>query len=250
MYLYNGLKDNPNLDMVPRTFIFSGKAAPSYYHAKQIIKLIHSIAEVINKDLTIKDKLKVIFLDNYGIKLATKIIPAADVSEQISTTTKEASGTSNMKFMMNGAITIATLDGANIEITKEVGENNIVLFGLKDYEIYDLYRSGAYQSFDIYNEFPEIMRVVDQLINGQYNIFGEEFSSLYDRLIKDNDEFFVLKDFNSYKKAQERVGNMYRNKSQWGKISFANIACSGAFSSDYTIKKYARDIWNIKSLVD
>jgi len=250
MYLYNCLKDNPNLDMVPRTFIFSGKSAPSYYQAKQIIKLIHSIAEVINKDLTIKDKLKVIFLDNYGIKLATKIIPAADVSEQISTTTKEASGTSNMKFMMNGAITIATLDGANVEITKEVGENNIVLFGLKDYEIYELYRSGEYRAFDMYNEYPEIKRVVDQLISGDYNIFGEGFPSLHDRLLKNNDEFFVLKDFNSYKEAQERIGNIYRNKKQWGKMSFANIACSGAFSSDYTIKKYARDIWNIKSIAD
>lgn len=250
IHLYNKLKDNPNLDMVPRTFIFSGKAATSYYNAKQIIKLICSVAHLVNNDLTIKGKLKVIFLENYGIKCATVIIPAADVSEQISTTTKEASGTGNMKFMMNGAITIATLDGANVEIANEVGDNNIVIFGLKDYEVYDLYRTGSYHSYDLYNSDFEIKRVVDQLIDGTFHNHNENFQSLYDRLLRDNDEFFILKDFSSYKVAQEKIDKAYGNKILWGRMSLNNIASSGVFSSDYTIKEYAQHIWNINSVKD
>lgn len=250
MHLYNKLKDNPNLDMVPRTFIFSGKVATSYYNAKQIIKLICSVANVVNNDLTIKGKLKIVFLENYGIKLATQIIPATDVSEQISTTTKEASGTGNMKFMMNGAITIATLDGANVEIANEVGDNNIVIFGLKDYEVYDLYRTGNYHSKDLYHSDFEIKRVVDQLIDGTFHNHYENFQSLYDCLIRDNDNFFILKDFSSYKIAHEKIDNAYRNKIHWGRMSLNNIASSGVFSSDYTIREYAKHIWNIKPVKD
>ena len=250
MHLYNKLKDNPNLDMVPRTFIFSGKAATSYYNAKQIIKLICSVASVVNNDLTIKGKLKIVFLENYGIKLATQIIPAADVSEQISTTTKEASGTGNMKFMMNGAITIATLDGANVEIANEVGDNDIVVFGLKDFEVYDLYRTGNYHSYDLYHSDIEIRRVMDQLIDGTFHNHYENFQSLHDRLLRDNDDFFILKDFSSYKIAHEKIDNAYRNKVHWGRMSLNNIASSGVFSSDYTIREYAQYIWNIKSVKD
>lgn len=246
MHLYNLLKENPNLDIPPRVFIFAGKSAPSYYVAKQIIKLINTVGDVVNNDRSIKNKLKVVFLPNYGVSLASKIIPAADVSEQISTASKEASGTGNMKFMMNGAITLATLDGANIEIMQEVGENNIVIFGLKDEEVYRYYHEGGYSAYDIYNNDPHLKLVVDQLINGFLPVNREEFVPIVDRLLRFNDEFFVLKDFESYCEAQERMGLYYRDKLHWTKMSLQNIACSGRFSADYTIEQYAKEIWRVQ----
>lgn len=245
LHLYNKLKENPNLDIPPRTFIFAGKSAPSYYIAKQIIKLINTVADMINNDTSIKNKLKVVFLPNYGVSLASKMIPAADVSEQISTASKEASGTGNMKFMMNGAVTLATLDGANIEIMNEVGENNIVIFGLRDEEVFKYYQNGDYNAYELYQSNPNIKRVVDQLVNGFLPTSREEFIPIVDRLLRFNDEFFVLKDFEAYSDAQERIGLYYRDKQHWMKMSLTNIACSGVFSADYTIEKYATGIWNI-----
>lgn len=245
MHLYNQLKDNPNLDIPPRVFIFAGKSAPSYYVAKQIIKLINTVGDIVNNDRSIKNKLKVVFLPNYGVSLASKIIPAADVSEQISTASKEASGTGNMKFMMNGAVTLATLDGANIEILEEVGENNIVIFGLKDEEVYRYYHQGGYSALDLYHKDPHLKLVIDQLTNGFLPANREEFVPIVDRLLRFNDEFFVLKDFESYCEAQERMGLYYRDKLHWMKMSLQNIACSGKFSADYTIEQYAKEIWRV-----
>lgn len=245
LHLYNMLKENPNLDIPPRTFVFAGKSAPSYYIAKQIIKLINTVADLINNDPTIKNKLKVVFLPNYGVSLASIMIPAADVSEQISTASKEASGTGNMKFMMNGAVTLATLDGANIEIMNEVGENNIVIFGLKDEEVYEYYQHGNYNAMEIYHSDANLKRVVDQLTNGFLPAAKEEFAPIVERMLRYNDEFFILKDFQSYCDAQERIGLYYRDKQHWMKMSLTNIACSGVFSADYTIEKYASGIWNI-----
>lgn len=245
LHLYHKLKENPNLDIPPRTFIFAGKSAPSYYVAKQIIKLINTVADLVNNDPSIKNKLKVVFLPNYGVSLASKMIPAADVSEQISTASKEASGTGNMKFMMNGAITLATLDGANIEIMHEVGENNIVIFGLRDEEVFRYYQAGDYNAFEIYQSNPALKRSVDSLINGFLPVNREEFVPIVDRLLRFNDEFFIMKDFEAYCDAQERIGLYYRDKQHWMKMSLTNIACSGVFSADYTIEKYASGIWHV-----
>lgn len=245
LHLYLQLKENPNLDLPPRVFIFAGKSAPSYFIAKQMIKLINTLADVINTDPTIKDKLKVVFLPNYGVSLASRIIPAADVSEQISTASKEASGTGNMKFMMNGAVTLATLDGANIEIMKAVGEHNIVLFGLREQEVYSYYAHGGYNAYELYNTTPEIKRVVDALTDGLLKVPSEEFMPIVDRLIRANDEFFVLKDFEAYCDAQSRIGLYYRDKTYWSKMALSNIACSGTFSADYTVARYASEIWDI-----
>ena len=247
MDLYNRLIENPDLDIVPRTFLFGAKAAPGYYLAKQIIKLINSIADRINNDSLIKNKLKVVFLEDYKVSLAEIVIPAADVSEQISTTTKEASGTGNMKLMMNGAITIATLDGANVEIRDEVGDENIAIFGMKEQEVLDLYRSGGYNAMDYYNNDPRLTLVVNQLINGFYSESSSEFQNIYDSLLVNNDEYFVLKDFDSYAKAQVTVDTLYRDKGKWAEISIHNISHSGIFSSDRTINEYASGIWGIKN---
>lgn len=243
MELYNRLLENPDLDIVPRTFIFAGKAAPGYYLAKKTIELICSVADKVNNDKRIKDKIKVIMLENYSVSLAEKIIPATDLSEQISTTTKEASGTSNMKFMMNGAITIATLDGANIEIKDEVGEDNIVIFGLQADEVLNYYQNGGYSAWDICNKDIRIQQVLQDLINGKYVADKDRYRNIYENLLTYNDEFFVLKDFDSYLAAQDRVNTMYMNKSQWQKKCGINIAHSGIFSSDRTIKEYATGIW-------
>ncbi len=248
MHMYNELLENPDLDIPPRTFIFGAKAAPGYYIAKQIIKLINSVAELVNNDPRIRDKIKVVFVENYGVSIAEILMPAAEVSEQISTTTKEASGTGNMKFMMNGAITIATLDGANVEILDEVGIDNIVIFGLKEQEVYQLYESGAYRSIELYRDVPEIKRVIDQLTNGFLRASESEFSIIRDSLIQHNDEYFVLKDFMSYVAAQGRVGHYYQDFELWNKMSVVNIAQSGVFSSDRTIAEYAKDIWNVPIL--
>ena len=243
MELYNNLLENPNLDIIPRTFIFAGKAAPGYYLAKNIIELICRVAKTINNDKRVNDKIKVVMLENYNVSLAEDIIPATDLSEQISTTTKEASGTSNMKFMMNGAITIATLDGANIEIKDEVGEDNIIIFGLNAEEVLNYHKNGGYSAWDIWNKDKRLQRVTDDLINGKYCSDIDRFRSIYENLLTYNDEFFVLKDFDSYLKAQERVNQLYIDKNKWQKMCGINIAHSGIFSSDRTIKEYARGIW-------
>ncbi len=243
MNLYNRIIENPNIDITPRTFIFAGKAAPSYYLAKNTIELINAVGEKINNDPRIQDKIKVVFLDNHNVSLAEKIIPGTDLSEQISTTTKEASGTSNMKFMMNGAVTIATLDGANVEIRDAVGDDNIVIFGLNEKEVLDYYKNGGYSSFDVYNSDPRLIKVINQLIDGTYSKNHDEFRSIYENLMTYNDEFFVLKDFDSYVKAQEKVKMLYADKSKWQRMCGVNIAKSGIFSSDRTIKEYATGIW-------
>jgi glycogen phosphorylase len=246
--LYNRLRENPDLDIVPRTFFFGAKASPSYHLAKQTIKLINSVANKINNDRSIKGKLKVVFLENYRVSLAEKIIPAADVSEQISTTTKEASGTGNMKFMMNGAITIATLDGANIEIRDEVGDDNIIIFGMKDYEVLNYYKYGGYSSVDIYRNNIRLNRIVNQLVDGSFNVSSTEFKLIYDSLVYHNDEYFVLKDFDSYVNAQGRIDLLYRDKSKWLECAICNIANSGVFSSDNTIMQYSQGIWNTRQM--
>ncbi|MBX7334714.1 glycogen/starch/alpha-glucan phosphorylase [Clostridium chauvoei] len=243
MDLYNRIIDNPNLDIVPRTFIFAGKAEPGYYLAKNTIELIDAIANKVNNDSRVGDKIKVVIMDNYRVSLAEKIIPATDLSEQISTTTKEASGTSNMKFMMNGAVTIATLDGANIEIKDEVKEDNIIIFGLSANEVLDYYKNGGYCSWDIYNNDPRIKRIMDDLINGTYSKDKDKFKPIYENILNYNDEFFVLKDFDDYIKAQDKVDKLYRDREKWQRMCGINIAHSGIFSSDRTINEYATGIW-------
>jgi starch phosphorylase len=243
MDLYNKLIDNPSFDIVPRTFIFGGKAAPGYYLAKNTIELINSIANKINNDPRINGKIKVVFIQNYRVSLAEQIIPGTDVSEQISTTTKEASGTSNMKFMMNGAITVATLDGANIEIKDEVTDENIVIFGLNADEVLNYYQNGGYKSIDIYNNDQRVKRVIGDLVNGKYHSDKEKFRSIYENLITYNDEFFVLQDFDSYLKAQDKIDTLYRDTNKWQRMCGVNIAHSGIFSSDRTIEEYATGIW-------
>lgn len=243
LHLYHELIDNPNLDIEPRTFIFGAKAAPGYYFAKCVIKFINELAQKINNDKRVNDKLKIVFIENYGVSLAERIIPAANVSEQISTTTKEASGTSNMKFMMNGAITIATLDGANIEIHEQVGDENIILFGLLADQVLEYNKYGGYSAADIYSNNFYIKRVVDDLVNGFIPNIGEEGRQIYNSLITYNDEFFVLRDFENYIEAQKKINDLYKDKENWNRMSLINIANSGIFSTDRTINEYAKDIW-------
>jgi starch phosphorylase len=248
MYLYNKLKENPNLDIVPRTFFFGAKASPSYHLAKQAIKLINSVASKVNNDPSINGKLKVFFLENYSVSLAEKIIPCADVSEQISTASKEASGTGNMKFMMNGAVTVATLDGANVEMKDAVGEDNIIIFGLKANEVISYNKYGGYSSWDVYNNDMRVNQVLNQLVNGFLSPSHSEFKNIHDSLLMFNDEYFVLKDFDAYVKAQERVDSLYRDKAKWNEMCIMNIAHSGVFSSDNTIRQYSDDIWHTREL--
>jgi len=243
MDLHNALIDNPNLEIEPRTFIFAGKAAPGYYLAKNTIELINSVAKLINNDPRVNDKMKVVFLENYNVSMAEEIVPGTDLSEQISTTTKEASGTSNMKFMMNGAVTIATLDGANIEIRDEVTDDDIVIFGLTADEVFNYYKYGGYNSIEIYNNDGRVKRVLNDLINGKYHEDKDRFRSIFENLITYNDEFFVLKDFDSYIKAQDRVNTLFKDPVKWQKMCGQNIAHSGIFSSDRTIEQYATGIW-------
>jgi starch phosphorylase len=245
MALYNELKRNPNLDIEKRTFIFAAKAAPGYYMAKQIIKLINTVAEMINNDKSINDKIKVVFLENYSVTIAEMIIPACDVSEQISTASKEASGTGNMKFMMNGAITVGTLDGANVEIHELVGDDNMIIFGLNKDEVYEYYENNKYSSYDYYNNDIRIKEVLDQLINGFLPNGFDEYKIIFDSLLAYNDPYFVLKDFESYAVAQEKINELYKNKGKWINMMIENIAYSGHFSSDNTIKKYADEIWHL-----
>lgn len=248
MDLYNRLKDDPGLDIVPRTFIFGAKASPSYHQAKLTIKLINTLAQIINNDPSINDKIKVVFMENYRVSLAELIFPASDLSEQISTASKEASGTGNMKFMMNGALTIGTLDGANIEIRDEVGEENMFIFGLTAQEVIDYYQHGGYCSRDFYTADARIQRVVDQLTNGFFPVAQDEFESLKHALLY-GDEYFVLKDFDAYVAAQKRVDACFGQKSLWTQKAIHNVAFSGKFSSDRTISEYASGIWNIDPVI-
>ncbi|MEH7097662.1 glycogen/starch/alpha-glucan phosphorylase [Neobacillus vireti] len=248
MHLYNRIKEDPSYAIVPRVFIFGAKASPGYYYAKKIIKLINTVAEKINNDPIVGDKIKVIFLENYRVSLAEKIFPASDVSEQISTASKEASGTGNMKFMINGALTVGTLDGANIEIKELVGPSNIFTFGLTSDEVLHYYQHGGYHSREYYHHDYRIRQAVDQLVNGFFPGVNNEFEPIFDSLLEENDQYFVLKDFASYAKVQEQIGETYTDKSEWQKMSLANIAHAGYFSSDRTIREYADDIWRIKSL--
>lgn len=244
--LYHDLKDNPDKDMVPRVFIFGAKAAPGYHFAKSVIKLINELANLINNDASLQGKLKVVFLENYNVSLAELIIPAADVSEQISLASKEASGTSNMKFMMTGAVTLATLDGANIEIKDECGEDNIVIFGMTKDQVYGHYAAHDYYSRGVYENNPVLRRVVDSFVNGTIPNSQREGGEIYDALITQNDEYFLLEDFASYVEAQERIDALYRDKKTWSRMSLMNIATSDKFTSDDTITQYAQEIWNLE----
>jgi len=250
MYLYNCLKENPNMDFYPRTFIFGAKAAAGYRNAKLTIKLINSVADVINNDESIGGKIKVVFIENYRVSNAEIIFAAADVSEQISTASKEASGTGNMKFMLNGALTLGTMDGANVEIVEEVGEENAFIFGLSSDEVIRYENQGGYDPMEIFNNDPDIRKVLMQLINGTYSQDTELFRTLYNSLLNTQstakaDTYFILKDFKSYAEAQRRVEAAYRNESGWAKSAILNVACSGKFTSDRTIQEYVDDIWKL-----
>lgn len=245
MHLYNRLKENPGLTITPRTFIFAGKAAPGYYKAKKTIKLINTLADKINNDTTIRNQLKVVYLENYNVSHAEIIIPASDVSEQISTASREASGTGNMKFMMNGAVTIGTLDGANIEIRNAVGIDNIFVFGLSAEEVLSYYRHGGYNPWEIYNSNPRLKKVIDQLVNGFLTPNTDEFRTHYDAFLHHGDQYFLLKDFDSYVDAQYKLADTYQNKNRWQAMSLMNIAHSGWFSSDRTFADYAMNIWEM-----
>lgn len=246
--IYFEIKDNPEIDITPRVFIFGAKAAPSYTYAKSIIKAINETANMINNDPEIQDKIKVVFLSNYNVSLAEKIIPAADVSEQISLASKEASGTSNMKLMLNGAITLATLDGANIEIKDAVGDKNIYIFGLTEKEVYDYYEKQDYSSQKIYDEDEELQRILNAFVDGTIPNVEIEGREIFDSLLKFNDEYFLLRDFRDYAQAQEKINRDYKDSVLWQKKSLANIANAGGFSADETVKAYAEDIWQIEPI--
>lgn len=246
--LYNQLKENKNNDAAPRTIIFGAKASPGYYVAKKIIKLINSVAQKVNHDAEIGDKLKVIFIQNYNVSAAEIIIPAANVSEQISTASMEASGTGNMKLMMNGALTLGTLDGANIEIIERVGEENFFLFGLRAEEVINYYQHGGYNSWEYYYASDPLQLAMKQIMNGYYDSTSYDYSPLYHSLLTENDPYFVLKDFNAYKDAQQRVNEAYKNQSHWTEMSLINIANSGFFSADRTIEEYVDDIWKLQKM--
>jgi starch phosphorylase len=248
LHLFFALQDGEDIG-TPRTFIMAGKAAPSYYYAKSIIKLVSEVSSLIESDPKCKGKLSLVFLENYGIALAERIFPASDVSEQISTASKEASGTSNMKFMMNGAITIGTGDGANIEIHDQVGDENFLEFGLSVQEVLRYYDHGDYNSVAIYQDDPRLQRILDFIQNGITSVPVDEFSNIVRSLLDYNDEFFVLKDFDSYVGAHAKLESIYRTQRAWNKMSLMNIAKSGVFSSDHTIGEYANQIWRIQPAI-
>ena len=254
MYLYNQLKDNPNMDIVPRTFIFGAKAAAGYKRAKLTIKLINNVADVINNDKSIGGKLKVVFIEDYRVSNAELIFSAADVSEQISTASKEASGTGNMKFMLNGALTIGTMDGANVEMAEEVGKENMFIFGASADEIINLENNGGYNPMDIFNNDQDIRRVLMQLINGYYSpqdpeLFRDIYNSLLNTQSSDRaDTYFILKDFRSYAEAHKKIDQAYRDEKWWARTAMLNTASAGKFSSDRTIEEYVRDIWHLEKI--
>jgi len=245
MYLYNKLKKDPSLDIPPHTFIFAGKAAQSYEFAKEVIRLINSAAEIINNDPDIGGKIKVVFLENFSVSLGQLIYPAADISEQISTAGKEASGTGNMKFMFNGAVTLGTEDGANVEIHELVGDDNIFIFGMSAEEVEEHYIKGDYFSQDKYDSDEDLREITDQLVNRFFEEVGPNFWSIYDALLRYGDEYFVLEDFRDYMRAWEETGRAYRDENRWLKMSLTNIAKAGHFSSDRTIMQYADEIWHV-----
>ena len=255
MYLYNELKEHPDMEFYPRTFIFGAKAAAGYHNAKLTIKLINSVADVINNDPAIDGKIKVVFIENYRVSNAEIIFAAADVSEQISTASKEASGTGNMKFMLNGALTIGTMDGANVEIVEEVGEENAFIFGLSSDEVIRFENYGGYHPTEIFNNDPDVRKVLMQLINGTYAPNDPDlFRPLYNSLLNTQstakaDTYFILKDFKAYAEAQKKVEAAYRNESGWAKSAILNVACSGKFTSDRTIQEYVDEIWKLDKVV-
>ena len=254
IYLYNQIKAHPEMDFYPRTFIFGAKASAAYARAKKIIKLINCVADVVNNDASINGKLKVVFIENYRVSNAEIIFAAADVSEQISTASKEASGTGNMKFMLNGAPTLGTMDGANVEIVQEVGEENAFIFGMSSDQIINYENNGGYDPDFIYNTDPEIRQVLMQLINGTFSRDTEMFRDIYNSLLdKRNmprpDQYFILGDFRSYAEAQKRVEEAYKDEKRWAKMALLNTACSGKFTSDRTIQEYVDDIWHLDKVV-
>ena len=249
IYLYQRMKEDPSFRIYPHTYIFGAKAAPSYTYAKKIIELILAVADVINNDEETNKYLKVVFIENYGVTLAELIIPAADVSEQISTAGKEASGTSNMKLMMNGAVTLGTMDGANIEIVQRGGEENNVIFGLRSEEVEEHYKKQDYNPWDIYNHDNRVKNVLDSLFNGPWSGFRhDKFTIIFDEIMNKRDEYFILADFDSYAKAQEKIQELYQNKPLWNKMCLMNIANSSFFTSDRTIKSYAEEIWHLEKV--
>ena len=248
MHLYNQIKEHPEMDIVPRTFIFGAKAAAGYYTAKLTIKLINSVAEKINNDPSINGKIKVVFIEDYRVSNAELIFAAADVSEQISTASKEASGTGNMKFMLNGAVTIGTMDGANVEIVEEVGEENAFIFGMSADEVMEYERNHNYYPRDIYNNNEDVRKVMTQLVNGYYSPGNPElFRALYNALLE-QDTYFTLRDFDSYKEAQKRVDEAYRDEKKWARMAMLQTANCGKFSSDRTIQEYVDDIWKLEKV--
>nr|WP_288631794.1 glycogen/starch/alpha-glucan phosphorylase [uncultured Blautia sp.] len=254
IYLYNQIKAHPEMDFYPRTFIFGAKASAAYARAKKIIKLINCVADVVNNDASINGKLKVVFIENYRVSNAEIIFAAADVSEQISTASKEASGTGNMKFMLNGAPTLGTMDGANVEIVQEVGEENAFIFGMSSNQIINYENNGGYDPDFIYNTDPEIRQVLMQLINGTFSSDTEMFRDIYNSLLdKRNmprpDQYFILGDFRSYAEAQKRVEEAYKDEKRWAKMALLNTACSGKFTSDRTIQEYVDDIWHLDKVI-
>lgn len=254
IYLYNQIKAHPEMEFYPRTFIFGAKASAAYARAKKIIKLINCVADVVNNDASINGKLKVVFIENYRVSNAEIIFAAADVSEQISTASKEASGTGNMKFMLNGAPTLGTMDGANVEIVQEVGEENAFIFGMSSDQIINYENNGGYDPDFIYNTDPEIRQVLMQLINGTFSSDTEMFRDIYNSLLdKRNmprpDQYFILGDFRSYAEAQKRVEEAYKDEKRWAKMALLNTACAGKFTSDRTIQEYVDDIWHLDKVI-
>ena len=254
IYLYDKIKRNPGMEFYPRTFIFGAKASAGYARAKKIIKLINSVADVVNNDKSIDNKIKVVFIENYRVSNAEMIFAAADVSEQISTASKEASGTGNMKFMLNGAPTIGTMDGANVEIVEEVGEENAFIFGLSSDEVINYENNGGYDPNVIYNTDGEIRQVLMELINGTFSHDTELFRDLYDSLLRGNgydkaDQYFILADFRAYAAAQEKVEEAYRDEKRWAQMAMMNTACSGKFTSDRTIQEYVDDMWHLDKVI-
>ena len=254
MYLYNELKEHPDMEFIPRTFIFGAKAAAGYRNAKLTIKLINSVADVINNDKSIDGKIKVVFIEDYKVSNAELIFAAADVSEQISTASKEASGTGNMKFMLNGALTLGTMDGANVEIAEEVGKDNIFIFGMSADEVIEHEKKRDYDPMQIFNQDQDVRKVLMQLINGMYSPNDPElFRDLYNSLLNTQctqyaDTYFILADFRSYVEAQKRVMEAYKDEKNWAKSAILNVAHSGKFSSDRTIQEYVDDIWHLNRI--
>lgn len=245
MHLYNRITDGHAQEMIPRTFIFAGKAAPGYFYAKRLIELIHAVSEKIEANPKTRDLIRVVFMPNFNVSLAERLYPAADVSEQISTASREASGTGNMKFMMNGAVTIGTLDGANVEIYREAGWDSMFIFGMKADEVLRYYRGEPYRALEEYQKDPRLTRAVDQLINGFFERRVGIFQPIFDSLLLENDQFFVLRDFAEYTETQQVVSRFYRDSYRWNRMQLANIAHSGYFSSDRSIQEYAARIWRL-----